>query len=188
MHGRLPGLTVASVALCLATACAPLPAARPAATPPPAPALVLADAVPAETASTPPPAADTPREDAVEAEGGEPAARLDRRRTLRTLGWISVGVAGESLLVAIPTSIILLQKKGDLNSDCNAQKQCSQAGLNEANSLPALTVVNTISWALAAVGAGAGIILLYTTKPDGEHKATVSVSPGVGGAVVSGTF
>ncbi len=117
---------------------------------------------------------------------GEAAARTEKRRNLRILGWISLGVSADALLVAIPSSVLLLKKKSVLNADCNAQKQCTQSGLNEANSLPALTTVNTISWIVAAVGAGAGAILLYTTRADGSRATTVSVTPG--GAVLSGSF
>src|SRR5450755_615151 len=136
----MPGMLMRSALIVsvvgLAAACTPAtvgpetPAHAPS-SPSPSPQLVLADAVDAKApAST--------SDSTVQAEGGEPATRLGKRRALRRLGWISLGVSAESLLVAIPTSILLLQKKSVLDSHCNAQKQCSQAGINAANGLPAL--------------------------------------------------
>ena len=171
-------LFVSVVALvAMGAACTPATVLSSSPPPPPPSQLVLADAVAAK-------APEKASDGEVQAEGGEPASRLESKRTLRTLGWISLGVSAESLLVAIPTSIVLLHKKSVLDSDCNAQKQCTQAGLNVANGLPELTTVNTISWILAVVGAGAGAVLLITTKPDASSGTTVSISPGG----VSGRF
>jgi hypothetical protein len=120
-------------------------------------------------------------------EDTDAESRVQTRHVLRELGWVSVGVAAESLLVAIPTSIYIQHKKSILDADCNAQKQCSQDGVNVATSLPELTKVNTISWALAIVGAGAGAVLLFVTRPEAGSAAqpvTVAVSPGG----VSGRF
>jgi hypothetical protein len=188
------GATALALALAFGAGCAST-AQRP-------PRLVLADAVPpppppeiaatpGETAPAPAPEpmAPGPWSEPLPSPGEETDAesRLQTRRALRITGWISLGFAAESLAVAIPTSFYIQHKKNILDADCNAQKQCSQDGINVATSLPELTKINTISWALAIVGAGAGAVLVFVTRPkegSAAQPVTVAVSPGG----VSGRF
>src|ERR1039457_3154660 len=100
----MPGMLMRSALIVsvvtVAAACTPAtvgpetPARAPAVSSSPSPGVVLADAV-----AVPAPA--TASDSTVQAAGGEPASRLGNRRALRTLGWISLGVSAESLLVAI---------------------------------------------------------------------------------------
>jgi hypothetical protein len=116
----------------------------------------------------------------------ETHSQRQARRVRRALGWALLGVGGEGLLFAVPTSIILLDKKHHIDQDCSASKQCSETGVNEANSFTALTPINTASWVTAIVGGVAGAALLVTAPSEHARTAVVAVGPGSVG--VAGTF
>lgn len=171
--GLIPCGCVSVLAGCLSAAPAPTPVAADA---PVAHSLVVAEAVPA----APPPKDSPTNPDGTASDGAKD------RRLKRLYGYVSLGVGIEALAIAVPTSVILLHKKSDLDSQCDASKQCSENGVNVAHSLPALVGVNTVAWVVGVVGTAAGVVLLYTTRADGSKSTTVSVSPA--GVSVGGTF
>jgi hypothetical protein len=97
-----------------------------------APALYAsADSVPSEPRSAdPPPASDSSSGDG---------------RTARTFGWVSIAVGAEAAVVALVTSALMLNEKSTRDSECNAQKVCSQDGLSANSSLASLGGWNAAS-------------------------------------------
>src|ERR1700722_3561875 len=60
----------------------------------------------------------------------------DGRATRRTLGWISLAAGAEAAIAAIVTSGMLVHEKSVLDAQCNAQKQCSPAGVDATGAIP----------------------------------------------------
>jgi hypothetical protein len=109
-------------------------------------------------------------------------------RPLRTVGWISLAIGAEAAVVASATSIMLLHEKSVRDSECSAQKVCSQRGFEANGTIASLVAWNTASWAVMAAGLGAGAVLLLTGRPAARVQATVSVSPDAAGVGVHGSF
>jgi hypothetical protein len=87
--------------------------------------------------------------------------------------------------VAVTTSVLLLGDQSTRNSDCNASKQCSQAGLNAVQSIQSLGPVNWAGWIVGAVGAGAGAYFLITSPSSTSPATGLVVSPAPGGGQLS---
>lgn len=102
-------------------------------------------------------------------------------RTLRTVGWVSLALGVEAAVVASVTSFMLLHDKGVRDDECNAQKVCSQRGLDANGDIGLLTSWNTASWIFTGAGLGAGAILLLMTRSDSGPRANVAVAPASAG-------
>ena len=146
-------------------------AARP--TPPPdSPRLVLAKSVPAEEASQDAPraAATAPLPPPPAANYGDPVAR--------THGWIIVGLGAQAGAVAIATSVMMLHQSSVRDRECDAQKVCSQAGLDANTKLHSLAGWNAGAWTLAAVGLGVGAFIVITNpRESAAPRTAVGLAP-----------
>lgn len=108
--------------------------------------------------------------------------RHDGRATRRTLGWVSLALGAEAAVAAIVTSGMLVHEKSVLDAQCDAQKQCSSAGVDAAGAISTLTPWNTGTWIMTAVGLGAGTALLLTSRPDAPAGTAITLSPEGSGA------
>jgi hypothetical protein len=108
--------------------------------------------------------------------------RHDGRATRRTLGWVTLAVGAEAAVAAIVTSGMLVHQKSVLDAQCNAQKQCSSAGVDAAGAISTLTPWNTGTWIMTAVGLGAGTALLLTSRPDAPASTAITLTPEGSGA------
>lgn len=173
------------------SACAPavVPAAAQ------APRLLLADATPAPagsasaSASAAPPAAQTP------APGTAPSpdvAAHDRedRQLGRTWGWAAVSIGASAGLLAIGTSVLMLEDNSTRNSNCDAQKVCNSSGLTANAQMQDLSPWNAGMWVVGIVGLGIGAYLLITHPTDRAMGTQVGVAPnGSGGSfLLRGSF
>jgi hypothetical protein len=108
------------------------------------------------------------------------AATRSSGRAARVLGWVSLSLGAEAAIVAVTTSFLLLHEKNVRDAECDAQKICSQRGLDANSTIASLVPWNTASWIVAAAGIGGGAVLLLTHRPDTRQTA-MGVAPSAGG-------
>ena len=131
------------------------------------------------------PSTDASAHGYVEEQRGETRQPTGSVSLGRTLGWVGLGIGATGLAVAVTTSILLLNDKSTRDADCNAQKQCSQAGLDAAGGIHSLVPWNWAGWIVGAVGAGAGAYFLFTTPSSTSAQTGLVVAPSAGGARIS---
>jgi hypothetical protein len=117
--------------------------------------------------------------DAREPEGETQSERYTRKLG-RTWGYVALSAGGIGALVAVGTSVLMLDSLHQRNEDCNG-KTCSSDGLSANSSLSQNAPWNVAAWALTAVGLSAGIYLLIANPPD---KASDDITSGIGLAPV----
>jgi hypothetical protein len=167
----VPVRNATSVTLASASVAAPPPGAAP--NPAPSP-----DATP--TTPPPPPPADAPP-----ASQSIPNDARGSAVMPRTIGWFSIGIGATAALVAIGTSIMMLNQLSIRNSDCNAQKLCSADGLTANSQLQGLGGWNTGAYVVAAVGLALGAYLVITNPAKSKDEMAIGVSPTNSGAAFS---
>jgi hypothetical protein len=79
---------------------------------------------------------------------------------------------------------MILDSKSTRDSHCNAQKVCSQDGLDANSSIQSLLGWNAAAWAVAVVGTGAGIILVATHPYEAKPVAALTLAPAAAGAAL----
>jgi hypothetical protein len=122
-------------------------------------------------------ASPAPREAASPPSGAEEQNSGHHARQMnRALGWVSVAVGSEAAVVAVATSVRMLQVNGTRNEDCT-NKVCSPAGLDANTQLGQLAPWNVGAWTIAAVGLFAGVYLLLTNPSDAALHTQVGVAP-----------
>jgi hypothetical protein len=85
-----------------------------------------------------------------------------------TLTYVGFGVAGLGVAVGTITGILMFSNKSSLDEECSTDKQCPRdSSLSTAYTM---ATISTISFALAAVGAGVGVYGLLT----GSRSSTSS--------------
>lgn len=183
LRGEIRGVrSVTPLALCVAlaaNACAGGLSAAPRAN---APAEGVTEAQPqpegtSESAQEPPPSGYT------EAARGT-SAPPDPHRLRRIYGYVGLAIGAEAAVVAGVTSFMLLHQKSVIDDHCDAQKRCSSVGLSETGAVSQTSPLNTTAWIVAAVGLGAGTILLLTSQSESGKSTAVTVSPSPGGAAL----
>jgi len=164
----------------VATSVPPLDALPPEPTPPaPAPPSVAVS--PPDLPARAPPAPDN--------SAGSPPAGESSQRTIGlavgAVGVVGLGVSGVLALVAVG-------KKNDSEHDCPVSPNiCNPQGVSQRND--ALALGDATSWVF---GISAGVLatglVVWLTAPksrsESAHAARVVLAPGVGGAVVAGTW
>jgi hypothetical protein len=107
----------------------------------------------------------------------ETADEREARQERRMAGWISLGIGGSAALIALGTSIVMLNDKSARDSNCDASQVCSPAGLAANNELGQMVGWNIGAFAVAAVGLGVGAFLVLTNPSDREMGTQVGVAP-----------
>jgi hypothetical protein len=101
---------------------------------------------------------------------------------LRTVGFVLGGVGVASLVAGGVTGALTLAKKSDADKNCN-EKTCNAAGVTAESDGKTFSTVSTITFIGGAALAGAGVVLLVTSKRTQKADATgLLVSPTRGGA------
>ena len=94
---------------------------------------------------------------------------------------MSIGSAAGVL--AIGTSILMLEDDSTRNSNCNSQKVCNSSGLTANGQLNDLGPWNAGFWVIGVAGLGIGAYLLITHPTDRASGVQVGVAPnGAGGS------
>jgi hypothetical protein len=113
-----------------------------------------------------------------------PPAHHRSGRAARTLGWVSLSLGAEAAVIAVVTSFLLLHEKSVRDDNCDAQRACSQRGLDADGTIASLVGWNTASWIVAAAATGAGAFLLLTNRSDSGRQTTIAISPNSAGVGV----
>jgi hypothetical protein len=145
---------------------------------------LLAEATPAPAAAPAAEPAKGPAAAPAPAQEEAPEHRRSRH-TARTLGWVSLSIGAEAAVVAIVTSFMMLHDKDVRDAGCNANKLCTPDALSANVALDNLAWWNVSAYAVAAVGLGAGIVLLATNPPNRERSTSLVVAPNGSGAGLS---
>jgi hypothetical protein len=124
--------------------------------------------------------ADTPpRPDDPQGSGGS---------SLRTVGWVLVGVGGASLIVGGVTGIMTLGRASTVKDHCDGDLACDSEGASAASSGQTLSLVSTITVIAGVVGLGAGSVLLLTTPSTKTASTTIGPGPGDLGLMMRRSF
>jgi hypothetical protein len=110
-----------------------------------------------------------------------PPAEHRGSQTARTIGWISLGIGAEASIVALATSVVILNDLSARSNGCNAEKVCTVGGFGANAQLGSLSGWNAGAWALAIAGVGVGTYLVLTNPP---HRR-VQVGVGTTGTSVA---
>jgi hypothetical protein len=105
------------------------------------------------------------------------------RSGAKTAGYVVMGVGAAAALVGVVTGVLVLDRKGTVNDNCDADKHCNPTGLDAADSGKNLGVVTTVALATGAVGLGTGLVLVLSVGDEPR--------PGAGyrsGLMLRGTF
>ncbi|MGH7438314.1 MAG: hypothetical protein ACRENE_21735, partial [Polyangiaceae bacterium] len=122
------------------------------------------------------------------------------------LPWIAFGVGGAGLLVGAITGSIALGDHSTLAKDCTGGS-CPPGDSDKLSAYHSMSTLSTVGFIVAALGGGAGVVLLLTqpkappptaeapTRPTAPTAATTRTAGlrlypvlGLGSAGVSGTF
>ncbi|MBI2391241.1 MAG: hypothetical protein HYV09_16750 [Deltaproteobacteria bacterium] len=155
---------------------------------PTAPVEPVASAAPAASASAPPvatapppPAATTPRPTPPPA----PEKPVSRTSPLVYAGFVTAGVG---LLVGGVAGAIELSKASDIKSQCDGTR-CPRSVQDDLDGARTLATVSTIGFIVAGVGAGIGIVGLFSSGPSpASDRGSVGLSVGLGSVSLRGSF
>lgn len=117
----------------------------------------------------------------------EETERADHR-TGRVAGYVALAVGAQATVVALVTSGMMLHQDSVRSDACDANKRCTQAGIDANDNLSQLGGWNAGAWALGAVGLGVGALLLIL-HPSQQRPSVRLGAPGEGsGLGLRGTF
>jgi hypothetical protein len=146
------------------------------------PDTTVAPPPPAGGAQVPPPStAPPPAAPPAEPRGSSPA-----------LAFVALGVGGAGIVVGSVFGVLALGTKSTLDGACT-NKSCPASSKNDIDSLSTQAWVSNIGFAVGAVGAVAGVVLLVTSH-HGSEKQEATRAPhiepwvGLGAAGLGGTF
>lgn len=97
----------------------------------------------------------------------------------RTWAYVAGGVGAAGLVVATISGLMLMSKNKTIDSHCDADKTCDDAGLDAASGAKGLVPINTVSWVVAVAGIGTGTYLFLTSGPS-EKATTGTPTTGLG--------
>jgi len=134
--------------------------------------------------------ADDTAQSGGQSQKSETPDEREARQERRMAGWISIGIGGSAALIALGTSIVMLNDKSARDSNCNDKQVCTPSGFAANNELGQMSGWNIGAFAVAAVGLGVGAFLILTNPSDREMGTQVGIAPtGSGtGFVLRSTF
>jgi hypothetical protein len=112
----------------------------------------------------------------------ETSEQREDRQLGRTWGWAAVSFGASAGVLAIGTSILMLEDSSTRSSNCNAQKVCNASGLTANGQLQDLGPWNAALWVVGVAGLGVGAFLLITHPTDRATGTQVGVAPNGSGA------
>jgi hypothetical protein len=154
-------------------------------------------AVPALEAEAPP---ESEKPEAAAEAKPEPAPRTpaEARGGSHALGWVSLGVGVVGVGVGSYFGLRTFSKKNEASDHCGANigqsndTLCDAQGVDLRNQAHTAATVSTVSFAVGAVGLGAGIVLLLSgsssEKSARRSYVAPSVGPGGAGVTLGGIF
>jgi hypothetical protein len=101
-----------------------------------------------------------------------PAAPADTTGQ-QVAAWISLGFGAAGMITAGAATIVLLGKQDTVDANCDGSA-CNPVGFAEAESVPTLSAIGTVGFAVGAAGLALGTVLLLTL-PDTEEATRVGL-------------
>lgn len=121
-----------------------------------------------------------------------PAATEEPVHTLRTVGWVTIGVGVASAVAAGTTFGLSMGARSDYDAEAESIPVDEAAALDARDRWRRLSLASDVMTGLAIVGGGVGLTLvLLDGRGDDEERAdqaSVFVAPTPSGVVVSGRF
>lgn len=120
------------------------------------------------------------------AEPASPPPKPGRRTLAYVLG--GVGIAG--VATGLVTGAMLMSRKSTVDDHCAPDGACDPTGADAADSGKTLVPINTVAWAVGAVGLGAGAYFFFTSTPSSSAQGGSAPHARWTGAAlqVGGTF
>jgi hypothetical protein len=154
------------------------------------------DEAPATAPSPSPAPPPTPATTEPAQPGAEQPTSEDSSKTRRLLGLGAIGVGVVGIGVGTVFGFLAKSKldssNGGSSPPCNAQDQCTQAGLDDRKSAESFATVSTIGFIAGGVFAAGGVVLFLTAPPPASTSTGLTLSPapltGGAGALLSGSF
>jgi len=112
-----------------------------------------------------------------------PAMSEKPRSGARTAGYVVMGVGAAAAVAGVVTGILVLDRKGTVDDNCDADRHCNQTGLDAADSGKTLGLVTTVALATGAVGLGTGAVLVLSAGHESRPNAGLR-----SGVMLRGTF
>jgi len=118
-----------------------------------------------------------------EPSGGDASSPIGAKggSSRSTVGWVVGGVGLAGLVVGSVTGAMLLGKKKTVDDNCNADKLCTQAGTDAAESGRSLAPWTTAGLIVGVAGIGVGAYLVLTSDSGNGTQTAISASPVAGG-------
>jgi hypothetical protein len=105
--------------------------------------------------------------------------------TKRTAGYVALGAGGLGLVVGTVTGILVLTNKSTMESHCDQNFACDSEGLDAASAGQTFSTISTVSFVVAAAGAGLGAYLLLSDDADEGSRTGLAFTPSANGAEVT---
>ncbi len=109
------------------------------------------------------------------------------RRAIPAGAWIAGGVGVAGLIAGGVGGAIALSEKSTIDSSCNAQRQCSAAGLSAASQANTAGLVSDVGFAVAGAGAVTAVILLLAS-PSRVAEPSIALGPHGGYVALHATW
>lgn len=110
-----------------------------------------------------------------------PLESPESAKSLRTAGWVSLGVGAAGLLVGTISGLVVLSKYDDLDEQCPDQT-CDASLQDDVDTLNALRPVSTIGLVVGGVAIATGMTLHFVASSEQEPTVGLFVSPNGMGA------
>jgi hypothetical protein len=110
----------------------------------------------------------------------EPAAPPDQgRSTRRTIGWVALGAGGVGLAVGTVTAILAMNKRAEIEDTPGCTPDaCPVSEQDEVDALNAFRTTSTVAFVTGGVLAGAGLVLVLTSRSPQGPSASAFIGPG----------
>lgn len=140
-----------------------------------------------EIAVTAKPAAPGP---SASAAAEPPPASKSSMPSRRTVAYVLGGAGIAGVVTGLVTGAMLMSRKSTVDEHCAADGACDPTGADAAASGKALVPINTVAWAVGAVGLGAGAYFFFTASPTTSARSASSQHASCTGALlqVGGVF
>lgn len=123
----------------------------------------------------------------LEFEAAQRPAAEGTNSTSNALGYVLLGVGAAGVAAGGVMWAVLNKKQDIVDNHCDAQKRCSQDGIDAANAGEKLTPFYTGAWLVGAAGLGAGAYVLLTDRGTADEGTMVGVTVLPGGGAVGAT-